>query len=133
MSIKRVVVAEEIAPSSLEILRNAGLQVDVVLNKSPKHLLDALKGAHALVVRSETTVNASLINACPNLVVIARAGVGLDNIDVEHATLHGVMVVNAPESNSVSAAELTMGLILAVSRNIPQGSQRYDLWRLGKI
>lgn len=120
MSTKRVVVAEEIAPSSLEILRNAGLHVDVVLNKSPEHLVDALKGAHALVVRSETTVNASLISACPDLVVIARAGVGLDNIDVEHATLRGVMVVNAPESNSVSAAELTMGLILAVSRNIPQ-------------
>jgi D-3-phosphoglycerate dehydrogenase len=82
------------------------------------HLI--LDGAHALIVRSATMVDAAMLAAGKQLVVVARAGVGLDNIDVEAATKQGVMVVNAPQSNVLSAAEHTMALILAIARNVPQ-------------
>ena len=79
-----------------------------------------MKGAHALIIRSATKVTAEVIDAGTDLVVVGRAGIGLDNVDVEHATKRGVMVVNAPQSNILSAAEQTMRLLLAQARNIPQ-------------
>ena len=79
-----------------------------------------MDGAHALIVSSATMVDAAMLAAGKQLVVVARAGVGLDNIDVEAATKQGVMVVNAPQSNVLSAAEHTMALILSIARNVPQ-------------
>lgn len=116
----RVLVTEEIAESGLEQLRRAGHEVDVLLGLSPAELLEAVVGAHALIIRSATTVTPEVLDAGADLVVVGRAGVGLDNVDVDAATKRGVMVVNAPESNVVSAAEQTMALILAVARNTPQ-------------
>jgi len=116
----RVLVTEEIAPGGLDRLRQQGHEVDVRLDVSPSELLDVVKGAHALVIRSATKVTAEVIDAGTDLVVIGRAGIGLDNVDVEHATNRGVMVVNAPQSNVLSAAEQTMALLLAQARNIPQ-------------
>jgi D-3-phosphoglycerate dehydrogenase len=117
---KRIVIAEEIADAGLDRLRSAGFIVDVQLNKSASELHLILDGAHALIVRSATMVDAAMLAAGKQLVVVARAGVGLDNIDVEAATKQGVMVVNAPQSNVLSAAEHTMALILAIARNVPQ-------------
>ncbi len=117
---KRIVVAEEIAEAGLDRLRSAGFNVDVQLNKSAGELHTILDGAHALIVRSATMVDAAMLAAGKQLVVVARAGVGLDNIDVEAATKQGVMVVNAPQSNVLSAAEHTMALILSIARNVPQ-------------
>jgi len=117
---KRIVVAEEIAEAGLDRLRSAGFIVDVQLNKSANELHSILDGAHALIVRSATMVDAAMLAASKQLVVVARAGVGLDNIDVEAATKQGVMVVNAPQSNVLSAAEHTMALILSIARNVPQ-------------
>ena len=117
---KRIVVAEEIAEAGLDRLRSAGFIVDVQLNKSANELHSILDGAHALIVRSATMVDAAMLAAGKQLVVVARAGVGLDNIDVEAATRQGVMVVNAPQSNVLSAAEHTMALILSIARNVPQ-------------
>ena len=117
---KRIVVAEEIAEAGLDRLRSAGFNVDVQLNKTATELHAILDGAHALIVRSATTVDAAMLAAGKQLVVVARAGVGLDNIDVEAATKQGVMVVNAPQSNVLSAAEHTMALILSIARNVPQ-------------
>ena len=117
---KRIVIAEEIADAGLDRLRSAGFIVDVQLNKSAEELHAILDGAHALIVRSATMVDAAMLAAGKQLVVVARAGVGLDNIDVEAATKHGVMVVNAPQSNVLSAAEHTMALILSIARNVPQ-------------
>jgi D-3-phosphoglycerate dehydrogenase len=117
---KRIVIAEEIADAGLDRLRSAGFIVDVQLNKSADELHSILDGAHALIVRSATMVDAAMLAAGKQLVVVARAGVGLDNIDVEAATKQGVMVVNAPQSNVLSAAEHTMALILSVARNVPQ-------------
>lgn len=120
MTPKKVVVAEEIPASSVERLRSAGLDVEVRLNMSRSELLHAVCDAHAIIVRSATIIDSEVILSAKNLVVVARAGVGVDNIDVEYATKKGIMVVNAPESNIVSAAEHTMGLILSIARNIPQ-------------
>jgi len=117
---KRIVIAEEIAEAGLDRLRSAGFNVDVQLNKSADELHSILHGAHALIVRSATMVDAAMLAAGKQLVVVARAGVGLDNIDVEAATKQGVMVVNAPQSNVLSAAEHTMALILSIARNVPQ-------------
>src|SRR5213075_3154626 len=116
----RVLVTEEIAEGGLDRLRAAGHDVDVRLGLSPDELLDAVKGAHALIIRSATKVTADVIDAGTDLVVVGRAGIGLDNVEVEHATAKGVMVVNAPQSNILSAAEHTMALLLAQARNVPQ-------------
>src|SRR5580765_5177079 len=116
----RVLVTEEIAAGGLDRLRQAGHDVDVQLGLSPDELLDAVRGAHALIIRSATKVTAPVIDAGADLVVVGRAGIGLDNVDVEHATAKGVMVINAPQSNILSAAEHTMALLLAQARNVPQ-------------
>jgi len=116
----RVLVTEEIAEAGLERLRAAGHEVDVRLGLDEEGLLQALQGASALIIRSATQVTAEVLDAVDGLLVVGRAGIGLDNVDVRAATRNGVMVVNAPLSNSVSAAEHTMALLLAQARNIPQ-------------
>ncbi len=116
----RVLVTEEIADSGLQELRDAGHEVDIRLGLSPAQLIDALDGAHALIIRSATKVDGPALEAAKDLVVVGRAGIGLDNVDVAKATELGVMVVNAPVSNILSAAEQTMALLLAQARNIPQ-------------
>ncbi len=103
-------------------MRAAGLEVDVQVGLSPDQLLDAIKGAQALVIRSATQVTAEVLEAATDLVVVGRAGIGLDNVDVAEATRRGVMVVNAPQSNILSAAEHTLALLLAQARNVPQAS-----------
>jgi D-3-phosphoglycerate dehydrogenase len=115
-----VLVTEEIAEGGLDRLREVGHEVDVRLGLSPEELLDAVRGAHALVIRSATKVTAEVLAAADELIVVGRAGIGLDNVDVEAATARGVMVVNAPQSNILSAAEHTMALLLAQARNVPQ-------------
>ena len=102
------------------MLFRSGHVVDVQLSLTPEGLLDAVKGAHALIIRSATQVTAEVLAAADELIVVGRAGIGLDNVDVDAATERGVMVVNAPQSNIVSAAEHTMALLLAQARNVPQ-------------
>lgn len=116
----RILVTEEIAASGLDLLRSAGHEVDVQVGRSPEELVALIPGAAALIIRSATTVTDELLDAATELQVVGRAGIGLDNVDVEYATKRGVMVVNAPQSNIVSTAEQTMALILAQSRNIAQ-------------
>ncbi len=114
----RILVTEEIAEGGLDRLRAAGHHVDVQLDLS--ELFTHIVGAHALIIRSATQVTAELLEAGTDLMVVGRAGIGLDNVDVEAATRRGVMVVNAPQSNIISAAEHTMALLLAQARNVPQ-------------
>src|ERR1022692_2996464 len=116
----RVLVTEKLAQAGLELMTAAGHQVDVQLGLSPEELVTAVAGAQALVIRSATTVTAEVLSAGTDLVVVGRAGIGLDNVDVAAATDRGVMVVNAPQSNILSAAEQAMALLLAQARNIPQ-------------
>ena len=116
----RVLVTETIAESGLQALRDAGHEVDIQTGLSPEALLEAIVGAHALIIRSATQVDTATLEAGKDLIVVGRAGIGLDNVDVTKATELGVMVVNAPVSNILSAAEQTIALILAQARNIPQ-------------
>jgi D-3-phosphoglycerate dehydrogenase len=116
----RILVTEPIAEGGLDRLRAAGHTVDVVQGLSPEQLLEEVRGAHALVIRSATQVTAEVLAAGTELVVVGRAGIGLDNVDTAAATDRGVMVVNAPQSNILSAAEHTMALLLAQARNVPQ-------------
>jgi D-3-phosphoglycerate dehydrogenase / 2-oxoglutarate reductase len=118
--VARVLVTEKIAQSGLDLLAEAGHEVDVQEGLSPEELLGAVEGAHALIIRSATQVTAEVLTAGTTLSVVGRAGVGLDNVDVDAATARGVMVVNAPTSNILSVAEQAMALLLAQARNIPQ-------------
>ena len=116
----RVLVTEKIAQSGLDELAAAGHEVDVQEGLSPEELVATIPGAAALIIRSATQVTAEVLEAATDLIVVGRAGSGLDNVDVDAATERGVMVVNAPQSNILSAAEQTMALLLAQARNIPQ-------------
>lgn len=116
----RVLVTEAIADGGLQRLRDAGHDVDVQLDFTADTLPDLVKGAHALIIRSATNVTAEVLDAGRDLVVVGRAGIGLDNVDTAAATERGVMVVNAPQSNTLSAAEHTMALLLSQARNVPQ-------------
>ena len=117
MSASRVLIAEELSPATVEAL---GPDFEVVRcdGANRDELIPAIADVDAILVRSATKVDAEAIAAAKRLKVIARAGVGLDNVDVKAATQAGVMVVNAPTSNIVSAAELAVGLLLASARNI---------------
>ena len=116
----RVLVTEKIAQSGLDLLADAGHEVDVREGMSPEELLEVIVDASALIIRSATQVTADVLAAGSSLQVVGRAGVGLDNVDVTAATERGVMVVNAPTSNILSVAEQAMALMLAQARNIPQ-------------
>src|SRR4051812_16727851 len=118
----RVLVAEPLADSGLDAMRAAGLEVEVKTGLSPDELCVALPGVSALVIRSATQVTAEVLAAGTDLIVVGRAGIGLDNVDVAAATKQGVMVVNAPQSNILSAAEHTLALLLSQARNVPQAN-----------
>jgi D-3-phosphoglycerate dehydrogenase len=115
----RIVVADDLPSSSLDLLRAEGWDVDARSGRTPEALAADLKTADALVVRSATKVTAALIDAAPRLRVIARAGTGVDNVDVSAASARGIVVMNAPGANSVSVAELAMAFVLALARNLP--------------
>ncbi len=117
MSRPNVIIAEAIADEGVATLARTGDVVDLV-GADRAAIMAAIPGASAIIVRSATKVDREMIEAAPNLVVIGRAGIGTDNIDLDAATERGVMVVNAPNANTISAAEHTMALILAQARHI---------------
>ncbi|RFS85807.1 phosphoglycerate dehydrogenase [Actinomadura spongiicola] len=120
MSKPVVLVAEELSPAGIAVLE-ADYEVRHVDGADREQLLAAVADVDALIVRSATKVTAEVCRHAARLRVVARAGVGLDNVDVEAATKAGVMVVNAPTSNIVTAAEHAIALLLATARNVPQG------------
>jgi D-3-phosphoglycerate dehydrogenase len=126
----RVLVAERIAAEGLERLRAAGHDVDERLGLDPDGLVAAVPPYHALIVRSQVRVDPPVIEAGRELRVVARAGVGLDNIDVDAARAAGLVVLNAPDGNTIAAAEHTLALLLAVARRIPaaDASTRAGEW-----
>jgi D-3-phosphoglycerate dehydrogenase len=117
MSKPVVLIAEELSPATIAILGDQ-FEIRHCDGANRAELLPALASANAVLVRSATKMDAEAIAAAPNLKVIARAGVGLDNVDIPAATAAKVLVVNAPTSNIVSAAELAVSLLLAVARNV---------------
>jgi D-3-phosphoglycerate dehydrogenase / 2-oxoglutarate reductase len=118
----KVLITDPIAPEGLELLSSRA-EVNVKRGLKLPELIETIKGYDALVVRSETKVTPEVIQAGNNLKVVARAGIGVDNIDLESATSAGIAVVNAPIGNTVAAAEHTLALMLALARNIPQAYQ----------
>jgi D-3-phosphoglycerate dehydrogenase / 2-oxoglutarate reductase len=114
----KVLVTEKIADRGVELLGEE-FEVDVVLGLGHEELLAEIGGYDGLIIRSATSVTAEVLERAGNLKAIGRAGIGVDNIDVEAATKHGVLVANAPESNTVAAAEHTLALMLAAARRIP--------------
>jgi D-3-phosphoglycerate dehydrogenase len=115
----RILVADKLSDAGVAALSEHH-DVDVSTGLSKDELLDVIGDYDGVVVRSATTIDADVVAAGRNLKVIARAGVGLDNVDVDAATRHGVIVCNAPQSNVISAAEHTVALICALARNVPQ-------------
>ena len=115
-----ILAADRISNEGLDILNKAGAEVDIKLGLKPEELESIISGYDALIVRSQTKVTAEVIKAGKKLKVIARAGAGVDNIDVNEATEQGILVVNAPASNTIAVAEHVFGLMLALIRHIPQ-------------
>jgi len=114
----KVLIPEKLADPGIELLRK-DFEVDVLLDLSAEELLEKIGDYDGLIIRSATQVTAGVIGRADNLKAIGRAGIGVDNIDIEAATKRGVIVANAPESNTVAAAEHTLGLMLAAARRIP--------------
>lgn len=133
---KRLVLADPVSPEGLELLHAAeGLILDDRTSEDRAGLKRALQGAHGLIVRSRTQVDADLLETADALEVIGRAGVGVDNIDLETATRRGIAVLNAPGGNTFSTAELTLALLLAVARRVPEadGSVREGRWERKRL
>ncbi|MBN3039317.1 MAG: phosphoglycerate dehydrogenase [Candidatus Omnitrophica bacterium] len=127
----KVLVSDKLAKEGLDILqKEKKIQVDVKTGLGPEELKKLIRDYDALVVRSGTKVTKDIIQAAKKLKIIGRAGVGLDNVDVEAASRKGIIVMNAPGGNTISTAEHTMSMILALSRNIPQAhaSLKAGLW-----
>lgn len=129
-----ILIADTLAQRGIDMLSEHH-QVEVRAGLSEEELLAAVADVNGLVVRSQTQVTAPVIGAAQRLEVIGRAGVGIDNIDVDAATQHGVIVVNAPLANTISAAEHAFGLMLALARNIPRGdaSLRDGRWERSQL
>jgi D-3-phosphoglycerate dehydrogenase len=130
-ALMKVLVADKISPKGVALLRKQpGLEVVEAYGSSPAKLLELVRDVHAIAVRSETKVTAELIAAAPLLKVVGRAGVGVDNVDVEAATERGVIVMNTPSGNTVATAELTFTHLLCGARPVPQaaGSMRDGKW-----
>ncbi len=117
----RVLVSDPIATEGIEILRRSA-EVEVRPGLTPEQLRSIIGSYDALIVRSQTRVTSNIIDAAEKLQVIGRAGVGIDNIDVDAATRRGIIVVNSPEGNIVSAAEHTIAMLLALARQIPRAN-----------
>jgi D-3-phosphoglycerate dehydrogenase / 2-oxoglutarate reductase len=130
----KVLVPEKLSPDGLAILRKT-LHVDEVTKPSPAELLDIIPTYDALLVRSETKVTAELLAAAKNLKVVARAGVGVDNVDVPAATKLGIVVVNSPSGNIQAAAEHTVSLLMSMARKIPEAcaSVKAGKWERSKF
>jgi len=117
----KVLICDPIAEEAIDILKKRGLIVERAESPSPEVLARIIKGYHVIIVRSATKVTREVIDAGKNLTIIARAGSGLDNIDVDYARSRGIKVINAPEALSTAVAELVFGLILCLARQIHIG------------
>src|SRR5271154_6067838 len=131
----RVLVADKLETPGLDLLREAGFELDVRTDLKGSALQEAVQAADGIIVRSQTQVTAELLENPGKLRVIVRAGVGVDNIDVEAATRRGILVMNTPGGNTVSTAEQTVTLMLALSRHTAaaDASTRGGKWERAKF
>jgi len=115
----KIVVADDLPATALDMLRAEGWEIDARTGRAPEQLMADVAAAEAIVVRSATKVTAAVIAAAPKLRVIARAGTGVDNVDVPAASARGIVVMNAPGANSISVAELALAQLLSLARHLP--------------
>ncbi|MFH0789785.1 MAG: phosphoglycerate dehydrogenase [Pseudomonadota bacterium] len=119
----KILVSDNLSEKGVEIFKKAkGIEVDVKTGLAPEELKAIIKDYDGLVIRSATKVTAEIIEAAPKLKVVGRAGIGLDNVDIPAASQRGIVVMNTPEGNTVTTAEHTISLLLAMSRKIPQAT-----------
>jgi D-3-phosphoglycerate dehydrogenase / 2-oxoglutarate reductase len=131
----KILICDKTEPEAIQRLRQAGLQVDVRDDISAEELPKVLPAYDGMVVRSRTKVRAPLIDACPDLKVIVRGGVGLDTIDADYARSKGITVMNTPKASSASVAELSIGYMFALARQTPQAtaSMKAGKWEKKKF
>jgi D-3-phosphoglycerate dehydrogenase / 2-oxoglutarate reductase len=122
MNQDKILVTDEVSDGGLQPLRDAGFVIEKRVALNPGELREALSGCAGLVVRSETKVTSELMDSVPGLRVVGRAGVGVDNIDVPAATARGIVVMNAPDGNTITTAEHTIALLIALARRVPQAN-----------
>src|SRR5438132_7140971 len=131
----RVLVSDKLESPGLDLLRQAGIELDERSGLTGAALQEALRAADGVIVRSGTRITAELLENPGRLRAVVRAGVGVDNIDVAAATRHGIVVMNTPGGNTVSTAEHTMTLLLALARQLPaaDASLRQGKWERAKF
>ena len=131
----KVLIADKMSESAVEVFRQRGVEAEVATGLSPDELKKKLPGFDGLAIRSATKVTRDILEAAPDLRVIGRAGVGVDNVDQEAATARGVVVMNTPGGNSVTTAEHAISLMLAMARRIPQAdaSTKAGKWEKSKF
>ena len=118
----KVLISDKMSPLAEECLKQAGIEVDVITDLDKQGLADIIADYDGLVVRSATKVTAKVLEAAKILKVVGRAGIGVDNIDMDAATRGGIIVMNTPGGNSVSAAEFSFAMLMSMARNIPQAA-----------
>ncbi len=131
----KVLIADKAAKEGIDALKNAGFEVDVKTGLNEQQLIDIIADYDGMMVRSETKVTSKIIDAMKKMKIIGRAGVGVDNIDVNAATKKGIVVVNSPEGNTIAAAEHTFAMLMSLARNIPQAaaSMKSKKWEKSKF
>lgn len=134
-SVRRLLISESVDASCKKILEENGIKVAEKKNLTKDELLAEIKDYDGLIIRSGTKVTADVINAAKNLKIIGRAGTGVDNVDIDASTRNGIIVMNTPNGNTISAAELTCAMIMCLARKIPQGaaSMRAGNWERKKF
>lgn len=131
----RVLISDNLAPVGVEILKKAGLEVDIKTGMTPDEIKAIIGDYDGLVIRSATKVTGDLLESAGRLRVVGRAGIGLDNVDIPAASEKGVVVMNAPDGNATTAAEHAISMMMALSRNIPQAtaSMKAGKWEKKKF
>ena len=119
----KVLISDNLAPVGAQILKDAGLEVDINTGLPPEELKKIIPEYDGLVIRSATKVTADIIEAADKLKVVGRAGIGLDNVDVAAASKRGIIVMNAPDGNATTAAEHAIAMMMSLTRNVPQATQ----------
>ena len=131
----KVLISDNLAPVGAQVLKDAGLDVDINTGLAPEELKKIISAYDGLVIRSATRVTAEIIEAADNLKVVGRAGIGLDNVDIPAASKRGIVVMNAPDGNAITAAEHAISMMMSLTRNIPlaTASMKAGKWEKKKF
>ena len=135
-NMKRVLISDTLSPEGIEILKNTpGLEVDVMTNLTPDELKGVIKDYDGLAIRSATKVTKEIIEKAGSLKVVGRAGIGIDNVDVNAASKRGIVVMNTPGGNTITTGEHSIAMMFALARQIPQAtaSMKMGKWEKNKF